>query len=83
MEEQLRVILGEVGGLALPIGEIATDQDLFAAGLTSFATVSVMLAIEEEFDVEFPDTLLKRDTFRSIAALTAVIAGLKGDTVAA
>ncbi len=83
MEEQLRTILGEVGGLAVPIAEIATDQDLFAAGLTSFATVSVMLGIEEEFGVEFPDALLKRDTFRSIAALIAVIAGLKDDTVAA
>jgi len=83
MEEQLRVILDEVGGLAAPIGDIATDQDLFAAGLTSFATVSVMLAIEEEFAVEFPDSLLKRDTFRSIAALLAVIAALKDDTLAA
>lgn len=78
MEHELRVILAEVGGLAKPIDTIAVDEDLFAAGLTSFATVNVMLAIEDAFGVEFPDHLLARATFRSIDALGAAIAGIGG-----
>lgn len=83
MEDQLRGILDEVGGLATPVAEITADQDLFAAGLTSFATVTVMLAIEEEFEVEFPDRLLNRATFKTIATLVGVVTELKGDRVAA
>lgn len=83
MEEQLRDILGDVGGLVVPVTGIATDQDLFAAGLTSFATVTVMLAIEGAFDVEFPDEALNRATFRSIDSLRTVIAGLQGERHAA
>ena len=83
MDEQLREILGDVGGLAVPIATVAAEQDLYAAGLTSFATVSVMLGIEEAFDVEFPDSLLKRETFRSIDALRRTVATLKGDGNAA
>lgn len=83
MEEQLRDILGDVGGLAVPVAGIAADQDLFAAGLTSFATVTVMLAVEGAFDVEFPDALLNRSTFRSIDALRIVVAKLQADRLAA
>jgi acyl carrier protein len=83
MDEQLREILADVGGLAMPAAELAVDQDLYAAGLTSFATVSVMLAIEEAFAVEFPDRLLKRETFSSIVALRRVIATLRDDHLAA
>ena len=83
MDEQLREILGDVGGLAVPVAGITADQDLYAAGLTSYATVSVMLAIEEVFGVEFPDRLLKRETFRSIHALREVLATLKDDDLAA
>ncbi|WP_380786282.1 acyl carrier protein [Sphingomonas sp. R86521] len=83
MEDQLRGILEDVGGLAVPVATVGSDQDLFAAGLTSFATVTVMLGIEEAFDVEFPDALLNRATFRTIDTLVAAIAKLQGDSLAA
>lgn len=83
MEDQLRAILGQVGGLSVPISDVTASQDLYVAGLTSFATVTVMLAIEEYFDVEFPDSLLNRATFRSIETLLDVIARLKAGRVAA
>lgn len=83
MEDQLRAILGQVGGLSVPISDVTASQDLYVAGLTSFATVTVMLAIEEDFDVEFPDSLLNRATFRSIETLLDVIARLKAGRVAA
>lgn len=77
MEEQLRTILDEVGGLSRPAADLQPQDDLFAAGLTSFATVGVMLAIEGEFDVAFPDALLVRSTFQSLAALKAAVAMLQ------
>ena len=39
------------------------------AGMTSHASVNVMLALEDAFDVEFPDRMLKRSVFESIAAI--------------
>lgn len=76
MQDQIRTILDEVGGLQKPAATLSGTDDLFNAGLTSFATVGVMLAIEEEFDVAFPDALLVRATFRTIDSLSAAVAGL-------
>ena len=83
MEAQLRAILDEVGGLSVAADTLGLRDDLFAAGLTSFATVGVMLAIEDAFDVAFPDSLLVRATFTSIASLEAAIAGVQGHARAA
>ena len=41
--------------------------------MTSHASVNVMLALEGEFDVEFPDHMLKRSVFESIAAIRTAI----------
>jgi acyl carrier protein len=82
MENDIRDILNEVGKLSEPADKLGNEADLFAAGLTSFATVNVMLAIEEQFDVEFPDRLLRRESFRSIAALTRVVAEIKSGAAA-
>ncbi|WP_188589116.1 acyl carrier protein [Gordonia jinhuaensis] len=38
--------------------------------LTSHASVNVMLALEDEFDVEFPDSMLRKATFASISNLS-------------
>ena len=60
---------------------LADDADLYAAGLSSHATVNLMLALEEAFDVELPDRLLKRKTFSSINAIAEALAeiGVKAD----
>jgi acyl carrier protein len=46
---------------------------LYAAGLTSLTTVNLMLAIEDHFDIEFPDKMLGRKTFESIQSLSEAI----------
>ena len=48
---------------------LETEDDLFDAGMTSHQTVQVMLALEDEFDVEFPDDVLNRTTFTSIRSM--------------
>lgn len=39
---------------------------MYAVGMTSHASVNVMLALEDEFDVEFPERLLRKQSFDSI-----------------
>jgi acyl carrier protein len=44
--------------------------------MSSHASVNVMLALEGEFEIEFPDHLLKRSVFESIGAMRDTIAEL-------
>lgn len=73
MNDTIREILGKVGGLPVAVSDIADDADLYAAGLSSFASVQVMLALEEAFDIEFPDSLLNRKSFASIEAIEKTV----------
>ncbi len=41
--------------------------------MTSHATVNLMLALETEFDVEFPERMLRRHVFESIASIRAAV----------
>ena len=59
--------------LTVDVDSLAEGADLYQAGMTSHASVNVMLALEGEFDVEFPDHMLKRSVFESIAAITTAI----------
>ncbi|CAO3458423.1 Acyl carrier protein [Azospirillum largimobile] len=72
----IRSVLAECGGLAVDAGRLAVDDDLYAAGLTSHGCVGLMLGLEEQFDVEFPEKLLNRRTFESIAAIRDAVRGL-------
>jgi acyl carrier protein len=71
MEETIRTILVENARLAVDIDSISDDTDLFGAGMTSHASVNVMLALEDAFDIEFPERMLKKSTFESVSAIRA------------
>lgn len=73
MNERIRRVLKDHGRLGGDIDSLADDDDLYRAGMTSHASVSLMLALEGEFDVEFPDRMLRRGVFASIAAIRAAI----------
>ncbi|MEX2048856.1 MAG: acyl carrier protein [Gemmatimonadota bacterium] len=73
---QIREILSSHGRLSVDVSQLRDDSDLYEAGLTSLITVNLLLAVEDHFDVEFPDELLSRRTFQSIGALTAAVEGL-------
>jgi len=75
---RIRSVLKQHGKLPVDIATVADSADLYGAGLTSQASVGLMLGLEGEFDVEFPDNLLNRRTFESVAAIRAVIAQLTG-----
>jgi acyl carrier protein len=78
MEETIRLVLAEHGQLAVDPNTIDDSADLFDAGMTSHASVNVMLALEEAFDFEFPESMLKKSTFESIAAIRAGVLEVTG-----
>lgn len=69
LEPAIRQVLRDHGRLNRDVDSLAEDSDLYQSGMTSHASVNVMLALEGEFDVEFPDRMLKRSVFQSIAAI--------------
>ena len=75
---EIREIVAKHARLAVPVEELADDSDLYRAGLTSLTTVNLMLAIEDHFDIEFPDRVLGRKTFGSIEAIDEVVTELLG-----
>jgi len=71
--DKIRTILKEHARLGKEADTLADDTDLYQAGMTSHASVNVMLALEGEFDVEFPDHMLKRSVFESVGAIESAI----------
>ncbi|WP_395732902.1 acyl carrier protein [Prosthecobacter sp.] len=60
----------------MSVENLGEGDDLYNAGLTSLATVAVMLALEDKFNVEFPDNLIGRRTFKSIESIAEAITKL-------
>ena len=55
IQDDVRTILADHARLPIEPADLPADADLYAAGMTSHASVNVMLALEDFFDVEFPD----------------------------
>jgi acyl carrier protein len=76
-DQQIRDVLRAHGRLHREVEQLGPDDDLYQSGLTSHASVNVMLALESTFDVEFPDRMLKRSVFGSIDAISRAITELR------
>ena len=68
--DRVRNIIKDHARLSKDIGLVENGDDLYQAGMTSHASVNVMLALESEFDIEFPDHMLKRSVFESVNAIS-------------
>lgn len=77
VEETVRSVLDQLA-LLPNVPTLSPDIDLYEAGMTSHASVKFMLALEDAFDLEFPDDMLKRETFSSIAVIRDSIQRLLG-----
>ena len=77
MIEDIRSIIRDHARLPIDVQALAVDADLYQAGMTSHASVNVMLALEDRFDVESPDRMLKRSVFESIAAIHDALSELQ------
>jgi acyl carrier protein len=78
MDEEIRKILAEHGRILEDMSTVGDDDDLFQLGMTSHASVNVMLALEDEFDFEFPERMLRKSTFESISAIRVALTELTG-----
>jgi acyl carrier protein len=73
LTREIREILKDHARLPVDVDDLPVDSDLYQCGMTSHASINVMLALENAFDVEFPDRLLKRSVFSSIASIEAAL----------
>jgi acyl carrier protein len=82
VNDEIRQILRAHARLSVDVDALPNDGDLYAAGMTSHASVNVMLALEDHFDIEFPDRMLKRSVFESIGAIAAALTELQTQAAA-
>jgi acyl carrier protein len=73
MKDQIREVIKEHGNLSVDPAALADDADLYQAGMTSHASVNVMIALEDTFDVEFLDSMLKRSVFESVDSIAGAL----------
>ncbi|HEX5355199.1 MAG TPA: acyl carrier protein [Aquabacterium sp.] len=78
IEAQIRTVLKDHARLSKDALTLDVNEDLYQAGMTSHASVNVMLGLEGAFDVEFPDHMLKRNVFNSIASIRTAVVELIG-----
>jgi len=76
MKETIQKLIDEHGRLSVPAASLRDEQDLYETGLTSFAAVQLMLGLEDAFDIEFPERMLNRRSFASIASITSCVSEL-------
>jgi acyl carrier protein len=76
MYDTIRKLIDEHGRLSVPAASVADERDLYETGLTSFAAVQLMLGLEDAFDIEFPERMLNRRSFASIASIASCISEL-------
>jgi acyl carrier protein len=82
MTDEIRQIVADNGKLPVDVATLSEDDDLFDAGMTSHANVNVMLALEDVYDIEFPEELLRRSTFQTLAAIRDTIETLLEESAA-
>lgn len=73
MSDEVREIIREYGRLSVDVSGLKDDSNLYEAGMTSHASVNVMLGLENKFDIEFPDRMLRRNVFESMAAIQSAV----------
>jgi acyl carrier protein len=76
---EIRRVLRDHARLPVDVDNVRDDADLFQAGMTSHASVNVMLALEDAFDIEFPDRMLKRSVFESVDGIAAALEELEAE----
>jgi acyl carrier protein len=76
-KERIRHIVREHAGLGNAFDTVDSSTDLYRAGMTSYASVVLMIALENEFDLEFPDAMLSRNVFASVDSIATAIESLQ------
>ncbi len=78
LSDVIREVITQNAKLAVGVDDIADVDDLHRLGMTSHALVAVMLSLEDELGVQFPDEALSKDTFSSIASIRDTLSNITG-----
>lgn len=81
MRDRIRKLIADRKVIAVDVCSLSDSADLYEAGLSSFASIQFMLALEDAFDVEFPERMLTRKTFASIEAIDRSLSELLTERV--
>ena len=81
MRDRIRKLISDRKVVSVDVDSLADTDDLYEAGLSSFASIQFMLVLEDAFDIEFPERMLTRKTFASIAAIDKSISELLAEKV--
>ncbi|MGQ4516189.1 phosphopantetheine-binding protein [Streptomyces sp. DW26H14] len=76
LELQVRTILLPLLGTSADDSAVGPETDLWQSGLNSLGAVSLMTRLEDEFEIEFPDALLTRETFSTVSRIVAAVDSL-------
>ncbi len=79
LSDVIREVIAQNARLVIAAEDIADDDDLHRLGLSSQGLVAVMLGLEDELGVQFPDEVLSKDTFSSIASIRDTLARIADD----
>lgn len=79
VKDKIRKVIKDHARLAVDVAALEDSADLGEAGMTSHANVMLMLALENEFGLEFPDSMLSRSVFESVDTIAAAIQTLQGE----
>jgi acyl carrier protein len=82
MDDRIRQVIATYARLGVDASELGETDDLYTAGMTSHASVNLMLGLENEFDVEFPDRMLRRSVFESVASIRGALLELTSEAAA-
>jgi len=74
---EIRRIVRDHADLIVDVATLSDKDDLFRAGLISHAMIDVMLALEDQFGVQFPERMLRRSVFQSIDTIAAALTELR------
>lgn len=76
MDDQIRQLIADNARLSVDMATLSDDDDLYRCGMSSQASVNLMIALEDHFGVEFPEEMLVRSTFQSLASIREALAKL-------
>jgi acyl carrier protein len=76
IKTRLRQVVAEHAGLGRSCDTLSDEDDLWEAGMNSLASVQLLLAVEETFQVEFPDEAVTRETFSHVYSIAEAVAAL-------
>lgn len=73
---EVRNIVIREAQLSMDAQQISDTLSLDDAGITSLARMNIILALEDRFQITFPDEIMTRNNFASIAAISKTVDGV-------